>query len=283
LVTLAGTAAQIDASLANTSYTGNHDYYGGDLLNVTTTDTADGKKATGSPAITVNPILPTAGNAQLDIAPGQRVDLTSALLALDTPGQTGDRLQLTGFTKPTSGGTVTLSNTGDLSYTAPATGTADSFTYTVTDETLETSATAKVSVTLNPSLTGNGTITLSGSGNTVDGGNGNVTVSGSNSSSNTVMLGSGNDSVSLTGSSNGNTVTLGTGNDSLSLSGNNNTVTLGAAASPSPPGPPPPPGNDMVTLSGSNDSVTLGNAKSTVRSTATEPARASSPAPATTS
>jgi lipopolysaccharide export system protein LptA len=102
----------------------------------------------------------------------------------------------------------------------PVTGTSDSFTYTVTDETLKTSATAEVSVALNPTLASGGTITLSGSGNIVAGGNGNVNVSGSgNNNSNTVTLGSGTDSVTLNG--NGNTVALGNGHDTVTLSGNN--------------------------------------------------------------
>jgi len=243
-VTLSGTAAQINA--ATESYTGSDDYYGPDTLSVTTTDTADSNKtAAKTAAITVNPILPIAGNGQLDIAPGQSVDLTSALLALDAPGLPGDTLALTAVGTTGTKGTVTLSNTGDLSYKAPATGTSDSFTYTVTDETLNTSATATVNVTLSQTLAGNGSVTLTGSGNIVAGGNdnGNVNVSGAGNNNNTVVLGGGNDSVTLNG--NGNSVMLGGGNDTLSLTGNGYTVTVGN-------------GSDNVTVSGSGEVITAG-------------------------
>jgi hypothetical protein len=53
-VTLSGTAAQIDASLANASYTGNSNHYGSDTLSVVTTDTVDSTQASGSVSITVS-------------------------------------------------------------------------------------------------------------------------------------------------------------------------------------------------------------------------------------
>src|SRR6185312_15952483 len=52
-VTLTGTAVQIDASLANASYTGSTNYTGPDSLSVTTTDTADNTQTSGSVGITV--------------------------------------------------------------------------------------------------------------------------------------------------------------------------------------------------------------------------------------
>jgi Ca2+-binding RTX toxin-like protein len=167
---------------------------------------------------------PMAGNAQLDLAPGQTVDLTSALMALDTPGLPGDSLSLSAVGTPTGTphGTTALSN-GDLKYTAPASGTSDSFTYTIADQ-LDETASGTVNVTLNQALTGNGSFTFSGNNNIVS-------------------LGNGNDPVSLTG--NNNTVLLGNGNDTVSLTGNNNTVLLGN-------------GNDTVTVSGTGDSVTAG-------------------------
>jgi hypothetical protein len=180
--------------------------------------------------------------------------LTSALLALDTPGLPGDTLELTAVGTTGTKGTVSLNTSnGDLSYKAPATGTSDSFTYTVTDETLETSATGTVSVMLSQALAGNGTITLSGSGNIVIGGNGNDQITGGPSNT-SVNLGNGTDSVSLSG--NNNTVTLGNGSsDSVTLGGtsspvNNSAVSLGNGD------------HDTVTLFGNSSKIAVGSGNS---------------------
>ena len=86
---------------------------------------------------------PKAGSARLYTSPGLKVDLTSLLLALDTRGLPGDTLTLTGVNAAGTLGSVSLSN-GDLSYTAPASGSSDAFTFTVSDQ-LNESATASVS------------------------------------------------------------------------------------------------------------------------------------------
>src|SRR5262249_18725329 len=76
---------------------------------------------------------PKAGNAHPYLTPCQHVDLTSDLLALDSPGLPGDTLTLSAIGTSGTSGIVTLAN-GDLSYTAPATGAVDAFTYAVSDE-----------------------------------------------------------------------------------------------------------------------------------------------------
>jgi len=192
-----------------------------------------------SDTLTVDP-GPTAGNAHLYLSPRQSTNLTSFLLALDTPGLPGDTLTLSAV--GTARGTVSLSN-GNLSYTAPASGSSDAFTYTVSDQLHET-AIGSVSVSL---LGTSGSIALTGSGNSVVAGNGNYSITGGAGGS-SISLGNGNDSVSLSG--NNNTVVLGGGNDSVSLSGNNNTTTLGN-------------GNDSVTA-GANNTLTLGNGNDTI-------------------
>jgi len=192
-----------------------------------------------SDTLTVDP-GPTAGNAHLYLSPCQSTNLTSFLLALDTPGLPGDTLTLSAV--GTARGTVSLSN-GNLSYTAPASGSSDAFTYTVSDQLHET-AIGSVSVSL---LGTSGSIALTGSGNSVVAGNGNYSITGGAGRS-SISLGNGNDSVSLSG--NNNTVVLGGGNDSVSLSGNNNTATLGN-------------GNDSVTA-GANSTITLGNGNDTI-------------------
>ena len=183
---------------------------------------------------------PKAGNATLYLSAGESVDLTSLLLALDTPGLPGDTLTLTGAGTAGTRGTVSLSN-GDLVYKAPASG-LDVFTYTVSDQ-LHGAATASVDVSV---ASKNGSIALTGTGNIVITTDGNHSVSGG-TGGNYVSLGSGNDHVSLGG--NGNTVVLGDGNDSVTT-GDGSMITLGN-------------GNDAVDT-GAHSIVTAGNGNDTV-------------------
>ena len=185
---------------------------------------------------------PTAGNTHLYLSPAQSANLTSFLLALDTPGLPGDALTLSAVGTLGTRGTVSLSK-GNLSYTAPTSGSSDAFTYTVSDQLHET-AIGSVSVSL---LGTSGSIALTGSGNSVVAGNGNYSITGG-TGGNSVSLGNGNDSMSLPGSN--NTVVLGGGNDTVSLSGSNNTATLGN-------------GNDSVTA-GAGSTITLGKGNDTV-------------------
>ncbi len=207
-----------------------------------------GDSATGQVAVTVDP-GPSAGNAHLYIAPGQSLNLTSLLLAVDTPGLPGDTLSLTGDGTSGTTGKVTLSN-GQLSYAAPAGGSSDTFTYTVADQ-FGDAASGTVAVTLDSSLLGNFRITLAGaagSGNTIDAGNGNgrLTLMGND---NNVMLGGGNDQILLVG--NNNIAALGKGNDQVGLIGNNNALGLGG-------------GNDDVVVSGAGNTAVLGNGNDNV-------------------
>jgi len=150
---------------------------------------------------------PTAGNTHLYLSPAQSANLTSFLLALDTPGLPGDALTLSAVGTLGTRGTVSLSK-GNLSYTAPTSGSSDAFTYTVSDQLHET-AIGSVSVSL---LGTSGSIALTGSGNSVVAGNGNYSITGG-TGGNSVSLGNGNDSMSLPGSN--NTVVLGGGNDTV--------------------------------------------------------------------
>jgi type VI protein secretion system component Hcp len=192
---------------------------------------------------------PKAGSANLFVTAGERVDLTSLLLSLDTPGLPGDTLALTGAGTAGTRGTVSLSH-GDLVYTAPANGT-DTFTYTVSDQLHET-ATAGVDVSV---VGKNGNIALTGAGNIVITTSGNRSVSGG-TGGNFVSLGDGNDTVSLGG--NGNTVLLGDGNDSVTT-GDGSMVTLGHGNDLVHTG-----ANSVVTADDGNDTVTAG-AGSTIR------------------
>ena len=96
-----------------------------------------------SDTIAVDP-GPSAGNAHLYLSPGQSVYLTGLLLGLDLPGLPGDTLTLSAASTAGTKGAVSLSN-GNLSYTAPASGSSDSFTYTVSDQLNETAMGIEVS------------------------------------------------------------------------------------------------------------------------------------------
>jgi len=226
----------------NVSYTAPSS--GPDTLGYTVQDQY-GNSASSKVNITVDP-GPMAGSAHLYIGPSQSLDLTSALLALDTPGLPGDTLSLTVVGTTGTTGTATI-NKGDLSYTAPASGSTDVFTYTVGDQLGDT-ANGNVNVMLDSSLLKNDNITLTDSDIIIDGLNGkniHVSLTGDR---NTVLLGDGNDQVALSG--NGNTAALGNGNDTVSAMGNNNTVSLGS-------------GNDNVTVSGTGENITAGSRNDT--------------------
>ena len=91
----------------------------------------------------------------------------------DLPGMPGDTLTLSAVDTAGTHGTVSLSN-GNLSFTAPASGSSDAFTYTVSDQLNET-ATGIVNVSL---LSKNASFALTGSGNYVVPGDGNYSITG---------------------------------------------------------------------------------------------------------
>jgi hypothetical protein len=182
---------------------------------------------------------PTAGAVSAAANLGQTVDLTAAILAQVTPGVTGDTETITGVSKTSAGGVLTLTN-GDLTYSALNSSETDTFTYTVTDQLGDESA-AKVTVTVsNPVVTSSGNVenvtanyanvstgpgamvvNLFGKDATVTGGNGNDTVNVL-SGDNTVTLGTGTDNIVEAASSKGsNTFILNGSHASLVLYGAN--------------------------------------------------------------
>jgi glutamate mutase epsilon subunit len=238
-------------------------------------------QATGKVNITVDP-GPSAGTLATSVNLGQTVDLTSALLGVDKPGETGDMLSLIGDGTTGTLGTVALA-AGKVSYAAtgpglqhiPANGSlADSFTYAVSDQYGDTATgTANITVknpasVINGPASGNATIqgtsgadviNTNGSNNTVydNGGNDQVNLGGGNTkvytgggdvvvnlngSNNLVSGGDGWDTV--TGGSGTNKVTLGNGNDTVNLGGSNNKISLGA-------------GNDTIDAGSGSETVTL--------------------------
>jgi hypothetical protein len=227
-----------------------------------------GEMATGMVTITIDP-GPTAGAAAITLGAGVATDLTSYLLGLDTPGIAGDLLTLSGDNTAGTKGTVSLAG-GDLTYTAPATATTDSFGYTVSDQYGETaSATVTIStVSLSKVRNGSGTLVLGdtngsasfGQGKvTVIAGSGDHTITGGNAG-NTVVAGNGNDTVTLGQGS--NSVTLGSGNDSVTVGNANNTITINGAAS-STDTVKAGNGNNTLTLGAGTYNVTVGNGQNT--------------------
>lgn len=213
-----------------------------------------GEMASGSVAITVDP-GPAAGAASITVGAGIATDLTSYLLGLDTPGLAGDTLTLSGDSTTGTKGTVSLVN-GDLTYTAPAATTTDSFVYTVSDQYGDAaSATVTVSaVSLSKVGNGSGTLVLgnmSGSTSfgqgkvTVIAGNGDVAVTGGNAGD-TVIAGNGNDAIVL--GQGINSVSLGSGNDSITVGNANNTITVAGA----------PTSTDTIKAGNGNNTLTLG-------------------------
>ena len=122
--------------------------------------------------------------------------------------------------------------------------------------------TVSLNGTGNKVTVGSGTASISGASSiTAAGGNTAIAVSGMSATTTYVALNGMGDSVTATGAGNFNiidngssgatTVMLGAGNDKVTLSGGGNTVTLGA-------------GSQIVNLNGSGNSVTIGNGISTI-------------------
>ena len=175
---------------------------------------------------------PTAGAVSAAANLGQTVDLTAAILAQVTPGVTGDTETITGVSKTSAGGVLTLTN-GDLTYSAPNSSETDTFTYTVTDQ-LGDELAAKVTVTVsNPVVTSGGNVeNVTANYANVSTGPGAMVVNLFGKDA-TVTGGNGNDTVNVL--SGGNTVTLGTGTDNIveaaSSKGSNTFILNGSHAS----------------------------------------------------
>lgn len=223
-------AASGTATLSNGIVTYTAPSAGSDILSYTVVDQY-GDTAAGALNLTVDP-GPTAGGASITVAAGATTDLTSYLLGLDTPGIAGDKLTLTGDNTAGTRGSVTLA-AGDLTYTAPASGT-DSFGYTVSDQYGDTaSAVVKVTTGSVGNIgNGSGTVVVGSNSTNVGFGQGVVTV----------VAGNGNDTI--TGGNAGDTVVAGNGNDTVTLGQGNNTITLGS-------------GNDKVTVGNGSSTITI--------------------------
>jgi hypothetical protein len=222
-----------------------------------TINESDGASATGSANVQLD-AGPTI-IAAAAVHPGQTVEIGTV-----TPGLAGDTLTLAQSSGP---GTVTLVNNNgvqDVMYTAPTgvgSNTLVTVTYAISDQHNDAIATGGAIIGGNGSEsivggsaggtavilgTGPDTVTLSGLGNAVSLGNGPDTVTGGQGST-TVTVGNGIDRINLGGSN--NQITGGNGSDSVTT-GDNSTISLGN-------------GHDNVTA-GSNSTINLGNGADTV-------------------
>jgi hypothetical protein len=193
----------------------------------------------------VGPGIPTS--VQLDAGPTITAVAASSVqngqsteIGRVTPGLTGDTLTLT-QTSPSANGTVSLqlvNGVYEVIYTAPAnlnSSPTETVTYSVTDQHNDVVALGKAFV----------------------GGNANQSVTATGDT--TVILGGGNDTVALSGTS--NAVLLGNGNDKVTVSGGGNTISLGSGTDTVQGGTGDTirlTGNGNLTVSGTSELVFLG-------------------------
>ncbi len=149
MVTLSGTAAQINAALAGLIYTNTPDYNGQDTLTVVTSDGA--LSATNTVGITVSPVVDIA-NDSITIKEDARVNIdVNANDTFENSGHTITAINgssiVVGGSVAVSNGTVTLNTDGTLAFapTANYSGTS-SFTYTVSSGGVTETATVTVVV-----------------------------------------------------------------------------------------------------------------------------------------
>ncbi len=147
-VTIAGTAAQINAALAGLAYAGNPDFNGADTLTIVTSDGT--ATDTDTIAITVN-ALDDPAVAQDDaatVAQGGVVTTVDVLLNDIDVDVALTAASITAFTQGANG-TVVDNGDGTFTYThdGSATPTSDTFTYTIDDGAGGTD-TATVNVTI---------------------------------------------------------------------------------------------------------------------------------------
>ena len=148
IVTIAGTAAQINTALAGLAYTGNLNFNGADTITVATHDGA--ATDTDTISITVTPVndAPVAVDDVATVVQGAAVTTVNVLGNDSDPDNTLTAASITAFTQGTHGSVVS-NNNGTFTYTHDGSATtSDAFTYTINDGAGGTD-TATVTVTVN--------------------------------------------------------------------------------------------------------------------------------------
>ena len=281
-IVFGGTAATLDTALAGLVFSGAANFYGADILSVTTSDTMNGSSTTSSAAITVtdtsvpsevlggpysgdeNSMVPLGG-ISVSVSPNASdplsVTLTVSSGTLSAGGQSGTSITLAGTAPVLDAALAGLVYSGAANFSG-----ADTLSMTTSDTIDHKAVAAAAAISINPnsvsvgngsgSVTlgnGNDTVTLGTGGGTVSGGNGNDTISAkAGAGSASITLGDGNDSVTL---GNGpSTVSLGGGNDTLVVGNNSNTITI--TGSPS--------STDTISAGNGNNTLSLGLGSYTV-------------------
>jgi hypothetical protein len=132
------------SATASVLYTPDAQFSGTDALSYTVSDPSGATSAAASFAISVAPVddPPVAGNLTLNAVNGQTVTFTPSASDVDSSS-----LTCAIGTPPANGSATVASNCSTGSYTAGASGTSDSFTYTVSDATSTRSGSVTVSIT----------------------------------------------------------------------------------------------------------------------------------------
>jgi hypothetical protein len=177
-VTLTGTAAQITAALATTTYTGNLNYYGTDSLPVQTTDSTGGNSSASSTVpITITEATMVAETAPASLTVNEHTATStsgisaslSGITVSDSPN-TSDSLTMT---LKVSNGTITIGTTSDVtSFTGNSTGTV---TLTGTAAQIE-NALATTTYTSNLNVYGTDSLSVQTTDNTTGSSSGTTTV-----------------------------------------------------------------------------------------------------------
>ena len=149
IVTIAGTAAEINTALAGLAYTGNLNFNGADTITVATHDGAS--TDTDTISITVNPVndAPVAVDDVATVVQGAAVTTVNVLGNDSDPDNTLTAASITAFTQGMHGSVVS-NNNGTFTYTHDDSETiSDAFTYTIVDGAGGT-ATATVTIIVTP-------------------------------------------------------------------------------------------------------------------------------------
>ncbi|MBD9387908.1 tandem-95 repeat protein [Agrobacterium sp. AGB01] len=235
-VTIAGTAAQINAALAGLSYTPTADYNGAAQLTVVTSDGT--LTDTDSIAITVTPVADIANDV---VTTNEDTAITIDVNANDTFENSGHTITAINGTAVAVNGTVTVANgtarlnaNGTITFTPTANYNGQtSFTYTVTSGGVTETATVTVNVTAvndAPVNTVPGTQTIAEDGTitfSVAGGNA-ISVADVDNGTLTVTLTVTNGTFSLSGIS-GLTFTAGDGTSDATMTFSGTTAAINAA------------------------------------------------------
>jgi uncharacterized repeat protein (TIGR03803 family) len=120
-VTLTGTAAQIDASLKNTSYTGNSGFYGTDTLSVTSTDGDGRSSGTSTGAVTVADTTVPSEVVPATLSGNENTAISLSGVSVSVNPNTGDPLTTV---LSVAHGTITAGGHTDTSVTLSGTATA---------------------------------------------------------------------------------------------------------------------------------------------------------------